>query len=86
MGWLATDPRTAGMVASTTAAAGVGDWFHLIPDDIGKLAAVLGVVLSAVLIVTHLRRGRLDARKLDLEIAALEAAATAREAARRSVG
>jgi hypothetical protein len=77
---IASDPRVAHVVAAASAAAGVGDWFQVIPDDIGKLAALCGAVLSAVLIFTHARRGRLDSRKLQLEIRALEAKEAARAA------
>ena len=66
------DPRVASIVAVASTSAGVGDWFQLIPDDIGKLAALCGAILSAVLIFTHARRMQLDNKRIKLEIKALE--------------
>lgn len=52
----AQNPKVAHIVAASTAAAGVGTWFAWIPDDIGKLASLLGVILSTILIVVHGRK------------------------------
>jgi hypothetical protein len=54
------DVKTGATVAGGTTATGVGTWFEYIPSDIGKLATVIGLVLSLVLIYVHLRKGRLE--------------------------
>lgn len=66
---LVNDPRIAGLVAFATSAAGISSWFKWIPDDIGKLATVIGVILTTVLIFTHASRGRLERRSLELDLA-----------------
>lgn len=50
------NPKVAGIVAGMTATMGAAveatiDW---IPDDIGKLATAVGIVLSVILINLHL--------------------------------
>jgi len=50
----------------------VGAVLDLIPGDIGKLATLVGIILSSVLIYTHWRKGRIEYRKAQLEIAILE--------------
>ena len=65
---IATSPKIATGVASLTAGTGLGTLFEYIPDDIGKLATMVGICLSIVLIRNHLRVGH----KLNLEIALLE--------------
>ena len=66
------DVRTAAAVATGTTATGLSTWLEFIPDDIGKLATLAGVILSCVLIYSHIKRGRLERRKLELEIRKLE--------------
>jgi len=66
------DVKTAVAVATGTTATGVSTWLEYIPDDIGKLATVVGVILSIVLIYSHIKKGRLERRKLELEIRKLE--------------
>ncbi len=63
---VATDPRVAGVVS--TATTGLGTFLDIIPNDIGKLATLVGIALSAVLIYTHIRKGRLEYQKIQLEI------------------
>lgn len=65
----ATNVKTAAYTAAGTAGAGTATTFDLIPDDIGKLASCFGIVLTSILIITHLRKGRLDYEKTKLEIA-----------------
>jgi hypothetical protein len=60
---MAGDLKAAIVVATTTTTTGFGTWLDLIPDNIGKLAAVIGIFLSLVLIYTHLRRGRAESRQ-----------------------
>lgn len=60
--------RTAWVVASATVATGVSTLLEKIPDDIGKLATLVGIVLSAVLIYVHISRELRDRRKADVEL------------------
>lgn len=69
---IAQDIKTAGTVAAGTTASGVGSTFGMIPDDIGKLAALVGAILSAVLIYIHVRKWWLDRRKGRLEVQLLQ--------------
>lgn len=59
--------RGAMLVASTTIAAGIGTVLKLVPADIGKLASLLGVVLTAVLIFVHISRELRERKKAELE-------------------
>lgn len=65
---LATCPQVATIVMMMTVWAGVGMSLDWIPDDIGKLAALVGIVLSLVLICSHLQ----NVKKLKLEIELLK--------------
>ncbi len=67
-----TDIKTAATVATGTTGTGLGTILDLIPSDIGKLATVIGIILSSVLIFTHIRKGAIEYRKTKLEIKILE--------------
>lgn len=67
----ATSPKTAGVVSGLTTGTGLGTVLDYIPDDIGKLATLVGIVLSIVLIRNHWRKGRAETEKIQLEINAL---------------
>lgn len=69
---VAQSPKTAGVVAGQTVASGASQWFNWIPDDIGKAAALVGVILTVVLIRNHIARSRLEQARLDLERERLE--------------
>ncbi len=64
--------KIAATVATGTTASGLSSLLEIIPDDIGKLATVVGIALSLVLIYFHIRKGRLEKRKLELEVRELE--------------
>ena len=49
------DGRLGAVVATTTAATGTGTWLEMIPENIGRLGTLVGIILSLVLIVVHLR-------------------------------
>ncbi len=53
--------KTGMIVAGSTAGTGAGTWLNLIPSEIGKLATLVGIVLSLVLIRSHWQRIKLDA-------------------------
>ena len=69
---LTQDVAVATGVATWTAGIGIGTILEWIPNDIGKLATLVGIVLSTVLIFTHLRKGRAEYNKIQLEIKLLE--------------
>ena len=69
---VAQSPKIAGAVSTATVGTGFAEVLNLIPDEIGKLATLVGIVLSSVLIYTHWRKGHIEYRKVKLEIAALE--------------
>lgn len=64
---LATNPKIGAIVGATTAGTGIWTILDWIPTDIGKAATIVGIVLSLVLIYTHLRKGRAEVKKLKLE-------------------
>lgn len=68
------DTKTAVATATVTAGTGISSWLAWIPEDIGKLATLVGIMLSIVLIYVHLRKGRLEREKLKLEMEVLKRA------------
>jgi hypothetical protein len=62
------DPRIATGVGGMTAGTGLMTILEMIPDDIGKLATLVGIVLSSVLIYNHWRKGRIEYEKTRLEV------------------
>lgn len=65
---LASNPKIASTVSAATTTTGLGTFLDLIPNEIGKLATLVGIVLSLVLIYTHWRKGRIEYTKTQLEI------------------
>lgn len=65
---LAQNDKVATGVAAVTTSSGAATWFNWIPSDIGKVATVVGILLSLVLIYTHWRKGRAEHRKIMMEI------------------
>lgn len=61
-------PKTAAGVSTLTTGTGVSTMLDWIPNDIGKLATLVGIILSLLLIYVHL----LAVRKAHLEIAHLK--------------
>ena len=54
-------------VAITTTLSGIVTIFDIIPDDIGKLATLLGIVLTTVLIYTRIRHSRIEYENVQLK-------------------
>jgi len=67
---------TSAATATPTTSSGIATVLQWIPDDIGKLATLVGLVLSAVLIRYHVNKTRIDARD---ELARRQAEAIQRE-------
>jgi hypothetical protein len=68
---VANNPKVAGAVATITSGTGAGTVFDWIPTDIGKLATLIGIILSVILIKVHLVN--LKKANLELEILKKEA-------------
>ncbi len=60
---MTTNFKLAATVAATTVSTGVSTWFDLIPDDIGKLASLAGLVLTVILIVIHTYKLCIDIKR-----------------------
>ncbi len=69
---LAQNPKIASVVSTVTTGTGLGTFLDVIPNDIGKLATLVGIVLSSTLIYTHWRKGRIEYQKTQLEILVLK--------------
>ena len=66
------DGRVAGTVAGATTTLGASKmwgWLAFIPDDVSKLATLIGVVLTVVLIIAQLNKLYWDNQKIKLDIA-----------------
>lgn len=62
--------KTGAIIAGATISGGVGSLFGWIPDDIGKLTALVGLILSLILIAVHvviLRKKTLELKILKEE-------------------
>lgn len=62
------DGRIGGIVATGTTGSGVGAWLNVIPNEIGKLATLVGIILSITLIIMYIRKMRQEARESDLKL------------------
>ena len=62
-----TDGRIGSAVAGGTIGTGTATWADWIPGDIGKIATLVGIILSLVLIAVHLRKMRYDAKEWELK-------------------
>lgn len=69
---LVSDIKVAWATVMGTIGSGLGTAMEMIPNDIGKLATLIGCILSVVLIYTHLRKGRIEYEKVRLEIIILK--------------
>lgn len=63
---LASNPKVATGVVAGTTSTGVGTWLYWIPNDIGKLASLVGIILSIVLIAVHVTVFRKHAIELEI--------------------
>lgn len=69
---LVSDIKVAWATVMGTIGSGMGTALEMIPNDIGKLATLVGIILSSVLIYTHFRKGRIEYEKTQLEISILK--------------
>jgi len=71
---LLTDPRAASAVSGTTVTSGLATWLDMVPNEIGKLATLVGTVLSLVMIYVYIQKNSREAKEssVQLEILMLE--------------
>lgn len=50
------DTKIAVAVSTGTSSSGLGTMLGMIPDDIGKLGVIVGMILSTVLIISHVKK------------------------------
>ena len=62
------DPKVALATVFSLFMTSVGRAIELIPNDIGKVSALIGIILSIVLIYTHLKNGKVNRDKTKLEM------------------
>lgn len=67
-----TDLKTAIVVSGATTASGVSTWLDWIPNDIGKLATVIGMFLSMILISYWAQKTYFEVRRSNIELRKLE--------------
>ena len=66
---LIADARVAAGAALTTSGSGIAQWLDMLPSTaLTKGATLIGIILSTVLIVVHIRRDRREAAKMKLEL------------------
>ena len=68
---LMSDIKVAWLTVTGTIGTGLGTITEMIPNDIGKLSTVVGLILSVVLIYIHLKKSRTENliyEKIRLEI------------------
>lgn len=58
-----TNPKAGALTAGGTISTGLGSWLDYIPNDIGKVATLVGIVLSTVMIVMYIRKIAQDAKE-----------------------
>ena len=69
---LVHSPKTPGIILPTTIGTGIATWIDLIPDNIGKLASLVGLVFSALIVYIQWRKFKLDEREKDITYALLQ--------------
>lgn len=65
---ITNSPVAGHTVATGTMGTGLATWMEWIPNEIGKLATLVGILLSVTLIVMHIRKMRYEARESDLRV------------------
>lgn len=61
-------PKVGAAVSTATAGSGLGTLLDLIPNDIGKLATLLGIILTVLLIYVHVVQLRMKRAQEKREI------------------
>jgi len=61
--------KVAASTSLATVTTGTATWLEWIPSDIGKLATLIGVILSSILIYTHFKKLQRDKELHIIEMA-----------------
>lgn len=61
--------KLAASTSLATATTGTITWLEWIPSDIGKLATLIGIALSTILIYTHIKKAQRDKELHIIEMA-----------------
>lgn len=61
-----SDPKIGWVVAGGTTMTGSAKWMGILQSHAGTVATCLGIILTLVLIVVHIRRMKQDARAAEL--------------------
>ena len=61
--------KLAASTSLATATTGTVTWLEWIPADIGKLATLTGLILSTILIYTHIKKAKRDKELHTVEMA-----------------
>lgn len=65
-------PKVAVATVTASVATGVGSQLELVSGVLGIIATTVAILLTCILIVTHLRKSRLETKRTLLEIEKLE--------------
>lgn len=77
------DIKVGSSIAVATFSSGTATFLHWIPPEVGKLATLIGIFLSVVLIYVHLKRSDRESEKHKLEIKLLKKQLAESEAAKK---
>lgn len=69
---LLTNPKTSSVVSTSTVASGLGTWIDLIPNDIGKVASLVGLILTLIVMYCNLLKNAREEQKWQIEKRLLE--------------
>lgn len=64
---LLTSTKAAIMTAAGATSSGVTTYLGWLPDVLGLLATFAGLILSVVLVISHIKKGRREERRAELE-------------------
>lgn len=64
--------KASAALSSGTLATGLGTYFQLVPEILGALASLAGLILSVVVIHDRIKKGFLERRKLRAQIDIIE--------------
>lgn len=65
-------PKTGAAVAGTTLTTGLSTLMDWLPNSVGEVASIVGIILSGVLIYVHLRKSGREALESEAKIAILK--------------
>ena len=61
-------PKIATTVSIATTGSGISTFLEIVPAYAGTVATLMGIILSSVLIVTHLKKHKLEMRLLNRKL------------------